>query len=248
MADKKKKFYAVVLGKNPGIYTEWFGNNGAEIQVKGFAGAVFKGFPTREAAEDFMKQNAGKKQRVKPKITLHKAKAGPKPKPMITPKDGSIVIYTDGGCLNNPGPGGYGVVIKNGDKTRELSGGYRLTTNNRMELMACIVGLDSLKKRSSVTLFSDSKYVVDGITKGWAERWQANGWMKNKKEAALNPDLWEKLLVLCGKHDVQFRWVKGHAGNEGNERCDQLATNEAAKTGLPVDTVYVRSAYGRSVI
>ena len=238
MANKKKKFYAVATGKTPGIYTEWFGNNGAENQVKGFAGAVFKGFPTKEAAEDFIKKNAGKKRRAKPKTPTHKTKATPKPKPMVTPKDGSIVIYTDGGCLNNPGPGGYGVVIKNGKKTKELSGGYRLTTNNRMELMACIVGLDSLKKGSSVTLFSDSKYVVDGITKGWAVRWQANGWMRTKKEKAINPDLWEKLLGLCGKHDVQFRWVKGHAGNEGNERCDQLANVESAKMGLPVDITY----------
>lgn len=174
MANKKKKFYAVAIGNKTGIYTEWFGDNGAETQVKGFAGAVFKGFPTKEAAEDFIKQNAGKKRKAKPKASPRKAKANLKAKPMITPKDGSIVIYTDGGCLNNPGPGGYGVVIKNGNIAKELSGGYRLTTNNRMELMACIVGLGSLKKSSSVTLYSDSKYVVDGITKGWAVRWQSN--------------------------------------------------------------------------
>ena len=87
-------------------------------------------------------------------------------------------------------------------------------------------------------LFSDSKYVVDGITKGWAKRWQANGWMKNKRDAAVNPDLWEKLLNLCAKHEIRFRWVKGHAGNEGNERCDQLANMESAKTKLPIDAVY----------
>jgi ribonuclease HI len=243
MAKKKKKYYAVATGKNPGIYTEWFGSKGAEIQVKGFAGAVFKGFSTQEAAEDFIKQNAGKKRRIKPKAPLNKTKARQKPKPMITPKDGSIVIYTDGGCLSNPGPGGYGVVIKNGKKTKEFSGGYRLTTNNRMELMACIVGLGSLKKGSSVILYSDSKYVVDGITKGWAVRWQANGWMRTKKEKAINPDLWEKLLDLCGEHDVQFRWVKGHAGHAGNERCDQLATAEAAKVGLPVDKAYENNKY-----
>ena len=238
MANKKKKFYAVAVGNKPGIYTEWYGDNGAEIQVKGIAGAVFKGFLTREAAEDFIKQNAGRKQKRKPKASPLKARAASTPKPMIPPEDGGIVIYTDGGCLNNPGPGGYGVVIDDGKGTKELSGGYRLTTNNRMELMACIVGLASLKKGSSVILYSDSKYVVDGITKGWAKRWQANGWMKNKKEAALNPDLWAKLLMLCEKHDVRFKWVKGHAGNEGNERCDQLATHEAAKEGLPVDEAY----------
>jgi ribonuclease HI len=238
MVNKKKKFYAVAVGKNTGIYTDWYGDNGAEIQVKGFAGAIFKSFQTTEAAKDFIKNNAGKKRRAKPKTPPHKTKDTQKPKPMITSKDGNIVIYTDGGCLNNPGPGGYGVVIINGKKTKELSGGYRLTTNNRMELMACIVGLGSLNKSSSVTLFSDSKYVVDGITKGWAKRWQANGWMRTKKDKAINPDLWEKLLVLCGKHDVQFKWVKGHAGDEGNERCDQLANIESAKSGLPADKVY----------
>lgn len=238
MVNKKIKFYAVAKGKNPGIYTEWFGESGAEIQVKGFAGAVFRGFPTREAAEAFIQQNAGKKKGGKPKTPPHKTKTSLKPKPMRLPEDGGIVIYTDGGCLNNPGPGGYGVVIKKGKVTKEFSGGYRLTTNNRMELMACIVGLGSLKKNSAVTLFSDSKYVVDGITKGWAKRWQSNGWMKNKRETAVNPDLWEKLLALCEKHDVEFRWVKGHAGNEGNERCDQLANAAAAKVGLPVDEVY----------
>jgi len=238
MVNKKKKFYAVAAGNNTGIYTDWYGDNGAEIQVKGFPGAIFKSFQTKAAAEDFIKNNTGKKRKAKPKTPPRKTKITQKPHPMTPPRDGNIVIYTDGGCLNNPGPGGYGVVINNGKKTTELSGGYRLTTNNRMELMACIVGLGSLNKRSSVTLFSDSKYVVDGITKGWAKRWQANGWMRTKKEKAINPDLWEKLLVLCGKHDVQFKWVKGHAGNEGNERCDQLANIESAKSGLPADRVY----------
>ena len=239
MVQNKKKFYAVAVGNSPGIYTEWFGDNGAEIQVRGFAGAVFKGFPTKAAAEDFIKQNAGRKRKARPKASSSKSKASRKPsKPMIVPQDGSIVIYTDGGCLNNPGPGGFGVVVQDRKEKKELSGGYRLTTNNRMELMACIVGLGSLGKSSKVTLYSDSQYVVNGITKGWAVRWQANGWMKNKREAAVNPDLWERLLELCGKHDVRFQWVKGHAGNAGNERCDELANIESAKKGLPADRVY----------
>ena len=103
-----------------------------------------------------------------------------------SPKKGQIVIYTDGACVNNPGPGGYGVVINNKTKRKELSGGYRLTTNNRMELMACIVALGALKKRSSAILYSDSKYVVDGITKGWAKKWKLNGWVKSDKKPALN--------------------------------------------------------------
>jgi ribonuclease HI len=243
--NKKKKFYAVAVGNTPGIYTEWYGDNGAEIQVRGFSGAVFKGFTTRKEAEDFFRENEGKKSnKVKPKASPTKPRASSTSKPATKPKtasgDSGIVIYTDGGCSpSNPGPGGYGVVIMRGKKkVKELSGGYRFTTNNRMELMACIVGLGFLKRPSNVILHSDSKYVVNGITKGWAERWRANGWMKNKREAAVNPDLWKKLLELCEKHDVRFEWVKGHAGNMGNERCDQLANREAAKKRLPADKGY----------
>jgi len=254
--NKKKKFYAVAKGNSPGIYKEWYGDNGAEIQVRGFSGAVFKGFMTKKEAEDFLKkQNDGKaNKKAKPKVASLKPKASfskpkpksigkPQPKPKIASKDSNIVIYTDGGCApSNPGPGGYGVVIMNGKKKiKELSGGYRLTTNNRMELMACIEGLGFLKSPSKVTLYSDSQYVVNGITKGWAVRWQANGWMKNKREQAVNPDLWERLLELCGKHDVRFKWVKGHAGNVGNERCDRLANMEAAKKRQPADEVYEKS-------
>ena len=113
-----------------------------------------------------------------------------------------------------------------------------MTTNNRMELMACIVGLSALKKPSSVVLYSDSQYAVNGITKGWAEGWQSNGWMKKNKEPAINPDLWKQLLELCGKHDVRFCWVKGHDGNEGNERCDELATKAAQGDELLSDDIY----------
>ena len=242
----KKKFYAVAVGKIPGIYTEWYGDTGAEIQVKGVSGAIFRGFVTKKEAQEFFKQHAGKmpeKLRATSHAKKKKSEAGVNKKSTpVKPrlKDNLITIYTDGGCLNNPGPGGYGVVIKNGKNTKELSGGYRLTTNNRMELMACIAGLSALEKPSSVILYSDSRYVVNGITKGWAERWRANGWMKSKKEKAVNPDLWEQLLDLCEKHDVNFQWVKGHAGNEGNERCDRLANAEAVKRGLPADRVYER--------
>jgi ribonuclease HI len=149
-------------------------------------------------------------------------------------------MYTDGGCHNNPGPGGYGVVIKNGQKTVELSGGYRRTTNNRMELLACIVGLRHLKEPLAVTVHSDSQYVVNGITKGWARGWQKNGWKKSNREPALNRDLWKQLLEVCDQHDVDFQWVKGHAGIEENERCDELANKEAVKDGLPADEGYER--------
>lgn len=149
-----------------------------------------------------------------------------------------VTIYTDGGCLGNPGPGGYGVVLLNGDHRKELSQGYRQTTNNRMELMAAIVGLETLKVRCRVRLHTDSKYVVDGIARGWAERWRANGWKRNKKDKAINPDLWGRLLDLCQKHGVTFHWVKGHAGHQENERCDQLANSAASRPNLVDDAGY----------
>ena len=138
----------------------------------------------------------------------------------ILPK---IVMYTDGSSIGNPGPGGYGVVLIQKTHRKELSGGYRRTTNNRMELMAVIEGLKALKAPSEVSVMTDSKYVADSINQGWARRWRANQWKKNKKEKALNPDLWEILLNLCDQHKVTFTWVKGHAGHTENERCDRLA-------------------------
>lgn len=149
-----------------------------------------------------------------------------------------VVIYTDGACLGNPGPGGYGVVLKHTRRRKELSGGYRLTTNNRMELLAAIVALEALKQLCRVTLSSDSKYVVDAMKLGWAERWRANGWKRNKRDDAENPDLWARLLRLCERHDVTFRWVKGHADDPDNERCDELAKEAAARAGLSVDEGY----------
>lgn len=150
-----------------------------------------------------------------------------------------VTIYTDGACLGNPGPGGYGVVLLHGEARKELSGGFRLTTNNRMEMMAAIVGLNSLKETCAVTLYSDSQYVVNAITKGWAKKWKANGWKRNKTDKAVNPDLWEQLLELCDRHKVTFCWVRGHAGNVENECCDQLAVAAAKQKDLPPDTGYL---------
>ncbi len=152
-----------------------------------------------------------------------------------------ITIYTDGACTNNPGPGGYGVVLIYENYIKELSGGFRLTTNNRMEITACIEGLRSLKKPCAVTLFSDSKYVVNAMEKGWVKKWRANDWKRNERENALNVDLWEQMLELCQIHDVAFNWVKGHAGNQFNERCDQLATQALCRPDLPSDTNYEQS-------
>ena len=149
-----------------------------------------------------------------------------------------VTIHTDGACIGNPGRGGYGVVLQFGEHRKELSGGYRLTTNNRMELMGPIKALRTLKQSYFVILYSDSRYVVDAIEKGWVERWRAKGWMRNKKDRAINPDLWERLLDLCSEHEVEFRWVRGHAGNRYNERCDRLATQAARQKGLPIDEGY----------
>ena len=149
-----------------------------------------------------------------------------------------VNIYTDGSCLGNPGPGGFGAVLEYQGHERELSGGYRVTTNNRMELMAVIAGLEALNQRCSVTVYSDSQYVVEGIEKGWAKRWQANGWMRNKRDRAVNPDLWERLLAVLEKHNVELQWVRGHAGNEGNVRADKLAVTAANGTDLLRDEGY----------
>jgi len=134
-----------------------------------------------------------------------------------------VTIYTDGACSGNPGPGGYGVVMIHGSHRKEISGGEAQTTNNRMEMMGVIVGLQALKTPCEVDLYSDSRYVVDAIEKDWVTRWKQNNWMRNKKEPALNVDLWEKMLPLLVMHKVSFHWVKGHAGNPENERCDELA-------------------------
>lgn len=140
-----------------------------------------------------------------------------------------VIIYTDGACSGNPGPGGWGAILKYGSASRELSGGEAATTNNRMELTGVITALSALKEPCQVTLYTDSQYVVNAMTKGWAKKWRANGWMRNKKDPALNPDLWQQLLELCDRHQVEFVWVKGHADNEYNNRCDQLAVAERKK-------------------
>lgn len=140
-----------------------------------------------------------------------------------------VAIFTDGACSGNPGPGGWGAVLRYGSIEKELSGGARETTNNRMELSAVIAALEALKEPCDVTLCSDSKYVIDAVTKGWAEKWRANNWIKPDKKPALNQDLWEKLLCLLDRHSVSFVWIKGHAGHPENERCDKLAVAQSQK-------------------
>lgn len=225
-----KKYYAIASGRKPGIYDNW---SAAQAQVTGYPGAKFKGFPTREEAEAWLKNpiysqsSAGKKSMPRTAASV------------TSPKIGEVTIYTDGGARYNPGPGGYGIVqIYNGQR-KELSGGFNLTTNNRMELMGCIVALRELEHRDKpVTLYTDSSYVVNGIVKGWAKSWRRNGWVKSDRKPAINPDLWAELLDLVEDLDITFKWVKGHAGNPMNERCDELAVASAGQDGLPDDNGY----------
>jgi len=146
----------------------------------------------------------------------------------------TINIYTDGAAKGNPGPGGYGVVLEYAGQTKELSEGFRLTTNNRMELLAVIIGLEHIKNsKNQIIVYSDSKYVVDSINKKWVFNWELNNYKKKK-----NPDLWRRFLIVYRKHNTIFKWVKGHAGHIQNERCDSLAVNAATSSKLNIDEGY----------
>ncbi|MDD5476208.1 MAG: ribonuclease HI [Syntrophales bacterium] len=241
--EKQKKCYAVLRGRKPGIYHAWFGPGGAEEQVRGFEGARYKSFKSREEAESWLRNGgidgfAGESLRRHGKATTASGEDYP---------PDTVVIYTDGGCRGNPGPGGYGAVIIDGKKRKEISRGFRLTTNNRMELLACIAALETLKKPSQVVLHSDSSYVVNGINKGWARKWRAKNWMRTAAEPALNSDLWQKLLTLIEDHRVRFLWVRGHAGNFENERCDELAARAAVGKKLYADDIYEAGGRGTPV-
>ena len=147
----------------------------------------------------------------------------------------NVEIFTDGACSGNPGPGGYGVLLRFNGQTKQISQGFNKTTNNRMELRAVIEGLKALTEKCDVTIYSDSKYIVDAIEKGWARRWKANNWYRNKKEKALNIDLWQILIDLIDQHSAKFYWVKGHSGHPENEICDQLAVKATAGKNLVDD-------------
>ena len=157
-----------------------------------------------------------------------------------------VTIHTDGSCLGNPGPGGYCAILEHNGQEKELSGGFRRTTNNRMEILGVIVGLEALLEPCSVTVYSDSRYVVDAVEKGWAGKWKANGWMRNKRERAVNPDLWDRLLTALNKHQVRLQWVRGHAGNSGNVRADKLAVAAANGPNLPRDEGFENPRTGLS--
>ncbi|MBQ3181836.1 MAG: ribonuclease HI [Clostridia bacterium] len=151
----------------------------------------------------------------------------------------TVNLYTDGACSGNPGPGGYGYILSYNGHEKVGSQGFRLTTNNRMEIMAVIEGLSALKETCNVNIYSDSKYVIDAITLGWVYKWEANGWIRDRKRKASNVDLWEQLLVLLDEHNVELIWVKGHAGNPNNERCDRLAVSAYQSDNLIDDEGYI---------
>lgn len=147
---------------------------------------------------------------------------------------GSIFLFTDGACSGNPGPGGYAAILRYGRYEKEFSGGFRLTTNNRMELLAVITGLEAIRwEHATVEVYSDSSYVVNAVTKGWLEKWVATGFLKKKNE-----DLWRRYMAASARHNVSFHWIKGHAGHPENERCDALAVAAYSKEGLPEDEGY----------
>jgi ribonuclease HI len=246
MTQKKKQYYVVVHGRRPGVYNKWFGADGAAEQVEGFAEAIYKGFYAREEALEWLREFSEESLSSLAPDLLEVIGSSQSQQDSESPKDvltsGRVLIYTDGGVIGNPGPGGYGVVLRYKDHKKELSGGFRLTTNNRMEIWACIEALRVLKHKCSVVIYSDSKYVVEAISRGWAQRWQSNGWKKSDQLKAENTDLWEQLLHLCTQHEVSFRWIRGHIGTEDNERCDQLAMEAARRKDLPSDFGYENKA------
>jgi ribonuclease HI len=239
---KKKQYYVVVRGRQPGVYRQWFGDNEAAAQVEGVPKAIYKGFHTREEAIGWLRQLGRETLMQSAPNLLDLLESSSEPTPQESAEEllqaGKILIYTDGGAIENPGPGGYGVVLRYGKHRRELSGGFRWTTNNRMELMACIEALSALKYECPVVLYSDSAYVVNCMAKGWAQRWEANGWQMRNDEPVKNADLWQQMLDLSSKHEVEWQWVRGHAGNPDNERCDRLAMAAARGPELLIDAAY----------
>ncbi|NOK58115.1 MAG: ribonuclease HI [Chloroflexi bacterium AL-N10] len=236
----KRKVYAIVKGQTPGLYDEWFGTEGAETQIKGFPGAVYKSFATLVEAQTWYTERTGQQPERYGRLAsqpVEQEAVKLSIDPAAALKAGKTVIFTDGACEGNPGPGGYGVVLLRQDR-KELSNGFARTTNNRMELLAAIVALKQLTERTPVVLYSDSSYVVNGIQKGWALKWRKNGWQRTEKgntQPVKNADLWQQLLALSEQHDVEFVRVPGHAGVPENERCDRLAVAASRRSTLMVD-------------
>lgn len=234
------KFYAVAVGREPGVYSDW---PRAKQQVDGFPGAIYKSFSDRAKAEDWLKSPPPSWNGRRQAADSVRSARRQYPVEGAAPTEG-LIIYTDGSCLGNPGPGGYGVIIRENGRERQLSGGFRRTTNNRMEMMAAIAGLKAAgpditgTDKQPIHLYSDSSYLVNAIEKGWAKNWAGRGWRKADGQPAQNSDLWQEMLALLAVRKVVVHWLPGHAGHHDNERCDQLALLAAKSANLPEDTGY----------
>ena len=241
MAKKKKQYYAVVKGRAPGIYCTWFGAGGAAEQVQGLEDARYRGFYTEEEMAMWLQGlPQGMLKREAPALAQFAAgfdggQSSQEAEIESLLQAGRVVVFTDGSADTKTRRGGYGAVIRVGGKRRELSGGFRGTTNNRMELTAVIKALEAVKKKSDVVVFSDSQYVVRAMMEGWVDNWRANGWARDKGQKLMNADLWQQLDALCRKHTVAFEWVRGHSGTRENERCDRLAVAAGQGKDLPMD-------------
>lgn len=239
MSKIKKQYYIVVHGHKPGLYTEWFGDNGASKQVEGFNDAIYKGFYSKEDALQWLREFSEEMlQKYAPNLldlVDYSIPLKVVDDDVELLKEGKVVIHTDGCALGNPGVGGFAVLLRYKDKEKEITGGFQETTNNRMELIACIEGLKSLKQKSNVIVFSDSKYLVDAIVNQWIYKWRNNHWTKSKSQKVLNADLWKTLLDLIEQHEVELRWVRGHNIDKSNQRCDILAKQAAQQKNLPID-------------
>ncbi|PWH17664.1 MAG: ribonuclease HI [Anaerolineae bacterium] len=240
MSKRNKSIYIVVKGRQPGVYTQWEGPQGARAQVEGYPGAIFKGFYTTEEAYNWL--NAQPHHILAPTLKEWSAKQGTAGTNDTLDSllenhlsKGGIVIFTDGSALGNPGPGGYGAVVLKNQSRQEISGGFRYTTNNRMELTACIAALESLHPPAEVLLITDSAYVCRAITEGWLQRWTNNFWRRHDGKPVENVDLWQRLDHLCRRFQVQFYWIKGHNATVENEVCDRLARSAALQPDLPED-------------
>jgi ribonuclease HI len=243
MSKRTKSIYLVVQGRQPGVYTQWEGSQGAKAQVSGVHGAIYKGFYTSEEACNWLKSQSH--QSLPPALMqwlVEQESVGTDNALDSLVKNHlhnrGTVIFTDGSTLGNPGPGGYAAVILTSQTRRELSGGFRLTTNNRMELMACIAALESLQPRAQVLLITDSAYVYRPTVEGWLMRWANTNWKRRDGKTIENVDLWQRLFRLCQTFRVEFHWIKGHNATVENERCDRLALNAAHHPGLPEDPGY----------
>lgn len=236
---KTNQFYVVLRGRKPGLYSTWSGVNGAESQVKGFNGALFKGFADAAEVTRWLRRLKYPREALPPEVAQLLESVEPdheierQYRQML--KNNKVVIFTDGACAGNPGPGGYGAVLLSGNRRKELSGGFRSTTNNRMELTAVIRALKAIKKPAEVVVFSDSRYVVDTMNSGRLRKWLLAGWRRVGNQPVANVDLWKELVELATVHQVEFIWVKGHAEYPENAHCDLLAVQAARNHGGAVD-------------